>query len=402
MKRFARCLSLYGAVLGQLMMSAAIAAPVIADIQIAPAATSTRIRLIASEEIAISAFVLSNPDRLIIETPDINFQLPPDSGNVSQGAVTSYRYGKIASDRSRIVFDLATPMVPGDIVKSTSMGGGAYIVSLFLTASDRESFDKAAQTAAISKAFKDSGSTTSASAVTDSRPLIVIDPGHGGNDLGATGVSGLFEKDVVLAFSIALAKKIEAQGLCRVLLTRDQDVFIPLDERVKIARQHNAAVFLSIHGDTIASAGEVRGSTVYVGDERSSDAEAAKVAEYENKADSNGGYTPQATDSSVADILGDLTLRETRTRSSLLARELVTRIADTTHLNRNPLRAAGFRVLRAVDIPSALIELGYMSSKADLDQLTSSEWTDRMTSRMADALVEFLNPPRTGPDLAKP
>jgi len=402
MKRFARSLSLSVAVLGQLMVSTVIAAPVIADIQIAPAATSTRIRLIASEEIPISAFVLSNPDRLIIETPDINFQLPPDSGVTSQGAIKSYRYGKIAADRARIVFDLASPMVPGDIVKGTSMGGGAYTVSLFLTASDRENFDKVAQTAAISKAFKDLGPTIGAPAIPDNRPLIVIDPGHGGNDLGATGVTGLFEKDVVLAFSIALAKKIEAQGLCRVLLTRDQDVFIPLDERVKIAHLHNAAVFLSIHGDTIAAVGDVRGSTVYVGDERSSDAEAAKVAEYENKADSAGGYTAQATDSSVADILGDLTLRETRTRSSLLARELVTRIADTTHLNRNPLRAAGFRVLRAVDIPSALIELGYMSSKADLDQLTSSEWTDRMTSRMADALVEFLNPPRSGPDIAKP
>ena len=402
MKRFARSLSLSVAVLGQLIASTVIAAPVIADIQIAPAATSTRIRLIASEEIPISAFVLSNPDRLIIETPDINFQLPPDSGVTSQGAIKSYRYGKIAADRARIVFDLASPMVPGDIVKGTSMGGGAYTVSLFLTASDRENFDKVAQTAAISKAFKDLGPTIGAPAIPDNRPLIVIDPGHGGNDLGATGVTGLFEKDVVLAFSIALAKKIEAQGLCRVLLTRDQDVFIPLDERVKIAHLHNAAVFLSIHGDTIAAVGDVRGSTVYVGDERSSDAEAAKVAEYENKADSAGGYTVQATDSSVADILGDLTLRETRTRSSLLARELVTRIADTTHLNRNPLRAAGFRVLRAVDIPSALIELGYMSSKADLDQLTSSEWTDRMTSRMADALVEFLNPPRSGPDIAKP
>ena len=150
MKRFARSLSLYVAVLGQLIASTVIAAPVIADIQIAPAATSTRIRLIASEEIPISAFVLSNPDRLIIETPDINFQLPPDSGVTSQGAIKSYRYGKIATDRSRIVFDLASPMVPGDIVKGTSMGGGAYTVSLFLTASDRENFDKAAQTTAIS------------------------------------------------------------------------------------------------------------------------------------------------------------------------------------------------------------------------------------------------------------
>ena len=402
MNRFARRFILSLAAFYLLMASPIMAAPVIADIQISPAATSTRIRLIASEAIAISAFVLTNPDRLVIETPDINFQLPPDSGLAAEGGIKSYRFGKTAPDRARIVFDLAAPMVPGDIVNSTAMGGGAYTVSLFLTAADRQSFDKAAQISALSIVTKEPAAPNNAATHLDNRPLIVIDPGHGGNDLGATGVTGLFEKDVVLAFSIALAKKIEAQGLCRVLLTREQDVFIPLDDRVKFARLHNAAVFLSIHGDTIASGVDVHGATVYIGDERSSDAEAAKVAEYENKADSNSGYTPQTTDSSVADILGDLTLRETRTRSSLLARELVTRIADTAHLNRNPLRAAGFRVLRAVDIPSALVELGYMSSKADVDQLTSSEWTDRMTTRMADALVEFLGPPRLSQDTAKP
>ncbi len=402
MKRFASSLVLCFVALGLQMVSPVIAAPVIADIQISPGATSTRIRLIASEAINISAFVLTAPDRLVIETPDINFQLPPDSGLSSEGAVKSYRYGKISADRARIVFDLASPLVPGDIVKSTSMGGGAYIVSLFLTAADRQSFDKAAQSSALSRLSKDAAPADIAALNQDSRPLIVIDPGHGGNDLGATGITGIFEKDVVLAFSIALAKKIEAQGQCRVLLTRDQDVFIPLDDRVKVARQHGAAVFLSIHGDTIASGVDVHGATVYVGDDRSSDAEAAKDAEYENKADSNGGFSPQPSDSTVADILGDLTLRETRTRSNLLARELVTRIADTAHLNRNPLRAAGFRVLRAVDVPSALVEIGYMSSKVDLDQLTSTEWTDRMTSRMTDALVEFLNPPNMAQDLAKP
>ena len=340
--------------------------------------------------------MLTNPDRLVVEGPGISFQLPPESGG-GDGPISSYRFGTISPEHSRIVFDLSKLVLPGDIAVTPTMGGGAYAISLYLTNSDRESFERAAAETANAKLKQDANTNQPSLALADSRPLIVIDPGHGGNDLGATGVNGLFEKDVVLAFSLALAKKIESQGLCRVALTRSQDVFIPLDDRVKFARQHGADVFLSIHGDTITANADIRGATVYVGDEKSSDAEAAKVAEYENKADTNGGIVSQPADSSIADILGDLTLRETRTRSNMLARELVTRIADTAHLNHNPLRAAGFRVLRAFDIPAALIEIGYMSSKSDLDQLTSPEWTDRMTGRIADALNDFLLQNRTPP-----
>ncbi len=369
------------------------ATPIVADIQIAPAATSTRIRLISSEPFELSAFVLTNPDRLVLEGPAINFQLSPERENPI-GPIASYRYGAMSPERSRIIFDLAQPVLPSELTTTPSLNGGAYSISLYLTTADRQSFDRSAQATNTAKLRPPTQSEPSAPSIADSRPLIVIDPGHGGNDLGATGVNGLFEKDVVLAFARALAKKIEAEGLCRVMLTRDQDIFIPLDDRVKFARQHGAAVFLSIHGDTIASNTDVRGATVYIGDDKSSDAEAAKVAEYENKADSNGSIVTAPADTTVADILGDLTLRETRTRSSLLARELVTRIADTAHLNHNPLRAAGFRVLRAFDIPAALIEIGYMSSKPDLDQFSSPEWTDRMTSRIADALNDFLHPSR--------
>jgi len=375
-------------VMALMAFSNAQATPIVADIQIAPGATSTRIRLIASEQLALTTFVLTNPDRLVVEGPGINFQLPPASG-MGDGPIGSFRFGAVSPERSRIVFDLKKPVLPGEIDITPTMGGGAYAISLFVTSADRQSFDRAAETSAKAKLKQDTSNPSHVQPSIDSRPLIVIDPGHGGNDLGATGVNGLFEKDVVLAFALALAKKIEGKGLCRVALTREQDVFIPLDDRVKFARQRTADVFLSIHGDTISASGDVHGATVYIGDDKSSDAEAAKVAEYENKSDSIGGSVNQQTDATITDILGDLTLRETRLRSTVLARELVTRIADTAHLNHNPLRAAGFRVLRAFDIPAALIEIGYMSSKSDLDQLTSPEWTDKMAGRIADALSDF-------------
>jgi N-acetylmuramoyl-L-alanine amidase len=401
MNRFETFVAIFLVAFAFIGLSAANAAPVVADVQIAPGATSTRIKLIASEPVSFTVFVLANPDRLIVEGPDINFQLPPESGSMAEGPIASYRYGSVSPERSRIVFDLANPVLPGDIVTTPSDGGGAYSIALYLTNSDRKSFEKAVKTVAEARLKQDAAPAQTSLPAVDNRPLIVIDPGHGGNDLGATGTNGLFEKDVVLAFALALAKKIEAQGLCRVALTRTQDVFIPLDDRVKFARQRGASVFLSIHGDTITASNEIRGATVYIGDDKSSDADAARVAEYENKSDLAGGVVSKPTDSTIADILGDLTHRETRIRSSLLAREIVTRIADTTHLNHNPLRAAGFRVLRAFDIPAALIEIGYMSSKSDLDQFTSPQWTDRMANRISDALYDFLLSSRNGGTVAQ-
>jgi len=224
----------------------------------------------------------------------------------------------------------------------------------------------------------------------DALPLIVIDPGHGGADLGATGVTGIFEKDVVLDFARSLKKRLEMLGTCRVILTRDRDVFLSLEDRVRFAKKQNASVFLSIHADTITAATDIRGVTVYTGDDRPSDAEAARVAEAENRADAGLTAPESKVDSSVNDILGDLMLRETRAHSILLAQELASRIADVVQLNRNPVRAAGFRVLRAPDIPSVLIEIGYLSSKSDIDLLTSADWRDSTALRLAAGISEFI------------
>jgi N-acetylmuramoyl-L-alanine amidase len=224
----------------------------------------------------------------------------------------------------------------------------------------------------------------------DALPLIVIDPGHGGADLGATGVTGIFEKDVVLDFARSLKKRLEMLGTCRVILTRDRDVFLSLEDRVRFAKKQNASVFLSIHADTITAATDIRGVTVYTGDDRASDAEAARVAEAENRADAGLTAPESKVDSSVNDILGDLMLRETRAHSILLAQELASRIADVVQLNRNPVRAAGFRVLRAPDIPSILIEIGYLSSKSDIDLLTSADWRDSTALRLAAGISEFI------------
>jgi N-acetylmuramoyl-L-alanine amidase len=332
--------------------------------------------------------ILANPNRLVIDGPELDLRFQTVNFHGAQGPIGALRSGLAAPGRTRLVFDLTAPAVPEPFDTPTVNPDGSLSLALRLTPADQGQFEATAAVEAEKRVAANLQGPANPNSP-DLRPLIVIDPGHGGQDLGAIGVTGVFEKDVVLTIALALKRKIEAQGQCRVALTRDSDIFVPLEERVKFARQKGAAVFLSVHGDTIPGDSDIRGATVYVGDDRPSDAGAARMAEAENRSDGATQRNSEPSNSAITDILGDLTLRETKTRSNLLARELVTRIADSAILNHNPLRAAGFRVLRTPDIPSALIEIGYLSSKQDIEQLTSREWVDRITSRMADALVDF-------------
>ena len=231
--------------------------------------------------------------------------------------------------------------------------------------------------------------------VQDKIPLIVIDPGHGGPDFGAVGLNNIAEKDVVLAFAKTLREKIELSGQFRANLTRDGDVFIPLRERIRIARAQGAMLFISVHADRIPNAAEVRGMTIYTNDERATDAEAALLAENENRADIMGGEDGEAIREDVTDILEDLAKRETRIKSGLFARTLLGRMESMGQsINKNPIRSAGFRVLRAPDIPSVLLELGYLSSQADVKSLTDPQSRDKMGQEVADAIFRYfaLNP----------
>jgi N-acetylmuramoyl-L-alanine amidase len=172
-------------------------------------------------------------------------------------------------------------------------------------------------------------------------------------------------------------------------MTRDHDVFIPLDERVRLARVAKADLFISIHADSIA-APRIRGLTVYTGSKQASDAESQHLADRENTADAAAGLHGGETAEAVADILQDLTLRETRGFSHRFARKLVGEVKPVMPLSVKPHRQAGFRVLRAADLPAVLVELGYLSSRKDLDLLTSSEWRDRATGAMVTAIDRFF------------
>ncbi|KAB1075091.1 N-acetylmuramoyl-L-alanine amidase [Methylobacterium planeticum] len=347
----------------------------------------TKLTLTLSKPVEARAFVMERPDRAVIDLAEVNFQLPAETGRRREGLVQTFRYGLFAPGRSRIVVDLAGPATVGRIESVTRPRDGAVLLSIEFQRADREAFRKATVSSDPSPAQRRfSGAVEPA----DARPLIMVDAGHGGIDPGAIAATGAFEKDIVFGFAQALVKRLEGSGRYRVRMTRDRDVFVPLGERVRIAREAKADLFVSIHADSISAAPQVRGATIYTGSEKATDAESARLADRENKADAAAGTDSSEGPSDIADILQELTLRETRGFSSGFARTLMGQLGPVMEMSAKPHREAGFKVLRSPDVPSVLVELGYLSSKRDLDLLQSESWRESVTGSMARAVDLFF------------
>ena len=202
------------------------------------------------------------------------------------------------------------------------------------------------------------------------KPLLVLDPGHGGHDPGAIGVGGAFEKQITLATALELKRVLEAEGKYRVMLTRTRDVFIPLEDRAGLAQRHQAALFVSMHADAMANHA-VRGASVYTLADTASDAQSAALAVRENAA--NRGYKGPSAPPEVAKILASLVRRETRAGSARIQRGLVSSLGQDLPLLPNPARHAAFAVLRAPDVPSVLLEMGFLSNQQDETALRRPE-----------------------------
>lgn len=328
----------------------------------------------------------ANPPRIIVDLPEVAFRIDPGQGRSAAGSklIKSYRYGQFAPGRARVVVDLLSP---ARIMKA-GVEGNCLIVDLAPTT--EASFNAAvAQSAAAAPAEQPATPAETAAPPPSDKPVVMIDPGHGGVDMGATGKHGEQEKTIVLEFARALAAKIEQGGRIKAVMTRNEDIFLPLAERVRIAHHNNAALFLSIHADTLAE-GHVEGATVYTVSARASDAEAARIAEKENLADQAAGLESKEESGQVGDILFDLTQRETRAFSAQFSQSLIARWKEAGSLNKNPARSAGFVVLKSYDIPSALLELGYLSSERDLARLTSPEWREQAAGKTAEAIEAFF------------
>jgi N-acetylmuramoyl-L-alanine amidase len=309
----------------------------------------------------------------------------------ARGLVAGVRYGKSGDGNSRLVITGKGPFLVDrlDVLRNED-GPGQRIAVDISAASDRQ-FEEALAEQAMTTAATVAGDKGDRKSKHPLRRFtVVLDPGHGGIDGGAEGVSGTQEKEITLAFARELKAKLDATRKYDVILTRDGDAFLRLDERVRIARQNEADLFISIHADTIRLKG-IRGATVYTVSDKASDAEAQALAERENLSDQLGGIEVKVDSPEVADILFDLIRRETHSFSMSFANTLVGELSTTVGLINNPHRFAGFKVLRAPDVPSVLVELGYLSNPEDEAQLLNPEWRDKAASSIINAISAFAS-----------
>ncbi|MGE3989800.1 MAG: N-acetylmuramoyl-L-alanine amidase [Pseudorhodoplanes sp.] len=354
----------------------------------------TRLIMDLTANIGVRAFTLADPYRVVVDIPQTVFQLPPHAGESGRGLVKAYRYGLVMAGGSRLVIDVSRPVRIEKAVVLQARGGEPARLVLDLSATDREAFLRHLALDRTALRGSNAGATASRpqDRQGDPRPLVVIDPGHGGPDTGTkVGGGDVMEKNVVLDFSLTLRDQLEKSGRYRVVMTRTDDSFIPLAERVKFARHRQAQLFISVHADALPkSEGDTQGATVYTLSETASDAEAAKLAEAENRSDVIAGIDLTKEPDDVADILFDLAHRETKTFSHAFARLLVGEMKNAVRLHKKPLKSAGFVVLKAPDVPSVLIELGYMTNRQDLRLLTSETWRARAAGTMVQAVDQFF------------
>jgi len=365
---------------------------------------ATRTRFVAdiSKTVNYSVYVLPDPYRVIIDMPDVRFDLPPGIGRKVRGLVSEYRYGLLEEGKSRIVIDTKGPvLIEKSFLVEPQLGQPARIV-VDIVKTTEEAFVKS-YNSEQAKIQRDIAELSAAPASPPKlrkkivlankagRKIIVLDPGHGGIDPGAMSRTGTKEKDVVLSFASILRHALLATGKYDVVMTRNEDRFISLKNRVAVAREKEADLFVAIHADTVRGR-DARGVTIYTLSDKASDAEAEALAKRENRADIIGGLDLEAETEEITDILIDLAQRESKNHAMFFSKKAVAELRPLTLMTGKPLRSAGFVVLKAPDVPSVLLELGFLSSKSDEKLLTSAAWQTKIAKAFAIAIDNYFAP----------
>lgn len=368
---------------------AAFAEPDINAVRIGQHPDMLRFVIELSEEPGYRIFTLPDPYRVVIDLPEFDWRVPQESTPSGGGIIAAMRYGLFAPGAGRVVLDLKAPVAVKRAFVLPPSDAFRYRLVIDLVQISRETFlsDRQRQPLRSAKALPLAKPVPRrAPAPDDSRPTIVIDPGHGGVDPGAIGVSGIYEKDLVLEYARELKTQLEATARYRVVMTRDKDVFLRLRDRIAIAQQAEGDLFLSLHANTHNSH-EIVGASIFTLSEQSSDAEAAALAAKENKADIIAGVDLSDQTEVVSKILIDLAQRETMNHSKHFANMLVYQLANATQLLTNTHRFAGFAVLKSPNVPSVLVEIGYMSNGPEEKLLRSSSHRKHLTA----AIVRSIN-----------
>jgi N-acetylmuramoyl-L-alanine amidase len=362
---------------------ASAALPVAIGMGLSETAQRSRFTLELSDPVEVRAFTLANPNRVVVDMPEVLWRVASGARPTGRNLVKSYRYGEFRKGDSRFVIDLNAP---ARVIKPTILPpqkGHGFELVIDLEPTTIEAFNAGAGwPAAEPKSLADTAAPTQQ----NGRHIVVIDAGHGDIDPGTHGQSGLEEKALVLSVAKDLRRALEATGRYTVRLTRDTDIFIPLRERVAIARADHADLFVSLHADSNVHP-DIRGASVYTLSEDASDREAATLADKENMSDVIAGVDLSGDNNPVASILIDLAQRETMNRSVRFAETVLSSLSAATPIRpTTPHRSAGFAVLKAPDIPAVLIELGYLTNQKDESEMLTESWRRRVADALAVAV----------------
>lgn len=360
------------------------------------------IDLALSQGVPWRVFTLDDPRRLVIDFREVDWS-GVSGGDLLQGDnISDVRVGGFRPGWSRLVADLSAPMLieTAEMKIDATTSKAQLQVKMFAT--DAENFasragapydprwDLPEAVPEVERAPKPDWAAT----------VVVLDPGHGGVDPGAER-GGTQEKAIMLTFARELRDTLRRAGGFEVVMTRNEDVFVSLERRVAIAHDVGADLFVSLHADTVQQ-GQAHGATVYTLSEKASDAASQYLAERHNRSDVLSGVDLTGTDDLIANVLLDLVRQETEPRSERLAQAMVLGMQGTiTELNNKPYRQAGFSVLKAADIPSVLIEVGFMSSERDLTNLKDPEWRARVADGIRDGLQAWVIADKAARDLVR-
>jgi N-acetylmuramoyl-L-alanine amidase len=409
-----------GWILGLLFLiggaAAAVAKPAITDARLGVEPGLTRVVISLTQRSDFRVFTLADPYRVVIDMSEVDWKVPSGTKLQGQGLVAGMRYGLFKAGTSRVVLDL---MEPSEVARAEFVApdkGEPLRLLIDLRPIPDTQFRAQLKTttaaysalAAIAPATKPAKTPSGAGGTgagggalggaaakqpveepKRGKPLIVIDPGHGGIDPGAVGAT-INEKQLTLAVAKALKKELEDTGKFRVLLTRTTDVYIPLRDRFGLAREKGADLFISLHADSHNNP-LTRGASVYTLSEKASDAESEALAAKENKSDIIAGVDLSKQSNVVSNILIDLAQRDTKNMSTRFASLLVRELKEQTMLLGNTHRYAGFAVLKAPDVPSVLVEMGYISSSKDEALLSSSSHQKRLARAVRQAVENYFS-----------
>ncbi len=419
---------------------------VVTDIRVGIQGSATRVVFELTKQVPFSTFILSRPARVVIDLPEVGWRLPARPLPSAKGVFQKLRYGLFKPGNSRIVLDIRQPAAVTQAFILKPDGGKRFRLVIELTPTSKAEFlgsvGKAPVKVTSAQPTPGPGSATPALAPPpvpakaasvapakqkfvlakgkEPQPLpvkpvatrpavpqqqaspfrlaprkpeprrpgkkhvIIIDPGHGGVDPGTVGISGIYEKHLTLSMAREIKKQFEKTGRFKVILTHDRDVFVRLRDRIQIARDNQAELFISVHADTVKNR-RIKGPAVYTLSEKASDKEAQELAEKENKADLIAGVDLTHESPEVTNILIDLAQRESMNQSARFAGTLIKELKRETRVLRNTHRFAGFAVLKAPDVPSVLLEMGFLSNPEDERALRSRRYRSRLASAVVRA-----------------